>query len=108
MLDTESTLISHLVELRSRLVKASIAVIVVFLCLMPWAGNLYDLLAFPMMAALPEGTKMIATGVITPFLVPLQITMLVAFIIALPWVFYQAWAFIAPGLYLNEKKSFCH
>lgn len=98
------TFISHLVELRTRVVRASIAVIVVFLCLMPWAGTIYDLLAAPMMLALPEGSQMIATGVITPFLVPVKVTLLVAFLIALPVVLYQAWAFVAPGLYTHEKK----
>ncbi len=101
---SEDSFISHLIELRSRIVKASVALIVVFLCLMPWAGQIYDLLAFPMMSALPEGSKMIATGVITPFLIPVKVTLLVAFMVALPWVLYQAWAFIAPGLYLHEKR----
>jgi sec-independent protein translocase protein TatC len=96
--------ISHLVELRNRVMRASIAIIVVFLCLMPWAGNIYDLLAMPMMSALPADSKMIATGVITPFLIPVKVTLLVAFIIALPVVLYQTWAFIAPGLYTHEKK----
>lgn len=96
--------VSHLVELRNRVMKASLAVVVVFLCLMPWAGNVYDLLALPMMSALPPDAKMIATGVITPFLIPVKITLLVAFMIALPVVLYQAWAFIAPGLYAHEKK----
>ena len=100
----EETFISHLVELRNRIMKASIAIIVVFLCLMPWAANIYDLLAAPMIAALPTGSKMIATGVITPFLIPVKVTLLVAFVIALPWVLYQLWAFIAPGLYTHEKK----
>jgi sec-independent protein translocase protein TatC len=98
------TFISHLVELRNRVMKASLAVIVVFLCLMPWAGTIYDWMAQPMMLALPAGSKMIATGVITPFLVPMKVTLLVAFLIALPVVLYQAWAFIAPGLYTHEKK----
>jgi sec-independent protein translocase protein TatC len=101
---TGDTFISHLVELRSRVMKASAAIIVVFLCLMPWAGKIYDLLAYPMMVALPPGSKMIATGVITPFLIPVKVTLLVAFIIALPWVLYQVWAFVAPGLYTHEKK----
>jgi sec-independent protein translocase protein TatC len=96
--------ISHLVELRNRVMKASVAIIVVFLCLMPWAGTIYDLLAMPMMNALPVGSKMIATGVITPFLIPVKVTLLVAFLVALPVVLYQAWAFIAPGLYAHEKK----
>lgn len=98
------TFISHLVELRNRVMKASIAIIIVFLCLMPWAGNIYDWLAMPMMLALPTGSKMIATGVITPFLIPVKVTLLLAFLIALPIVLYQAWAFIAPGLYTHEKK----
>ena len=98
------TFISHLVELRNRVMKASVAILVVFLCLMPWAGRIYDMLAFPMMNALPAGSKMIATGVITPFLIPVKVTLLVAFVIALPWVLYQAWAFVAPGLYTHEKK----
>lgn len=98
------TFISHLVELRNRVMKASVAIIVVFLCLMPWAGTIYDLLAMPMMNALPAGSKMIATGVITPFLIPVKVTLLIAFLVALPVVLYQAWAFIAPGLYTHEKK----
>jgi sec-independent protein translocase protein TatC len=101
---SEDSFISHLIELRSRIMKASVVWIFVFLCLMPWAGQIYDLLALPMMAALPEGSKMIATGVITPFMIPIKITLLVAFIVALPWILYQAWAFVAPGLYAHEKK----
>lgn len=101
---SEDTFISHLIELRSRLMKASVVVIVMFLALMPWAATIYDFLAYPMMVALPEGSKMIATGVVTPFLIPVKVTMLVAFILALPWVLYQLWAFIAPGLYAHEKK----
>jgi sec-independent protein translocase protein TatC len=100
----QDTFISHLVELRSRVVKAAIAIVVVFLCLMPWAANIFDVLARPMMAALPAGSHMIATGVITPFLIPVKVTMLVAFIITLPWVLFQVWAFVAPGLYKHEKR----
>jgi sec-independent protein translocase protein TatC len=100
----EDSFISHLVELRNRIMKASLAIIVVFLCMMPWSGQIYDFLASPMMAALPIHSKMIATGVITPFLIPLKVTLLAAFIVALPWVLYQAWAFVAPGLYAHEKK----
>ena len=96
--------ISHLVELRSRLVKAALAIVVAFLCLAPFSSHIYDLMAAPMLLALPEGTKMIATGVITPFLVPIKVTLLVAFIVALPVVLYQMWAFVAPGLYAHEKK----
>lgn len=100
----EDSFISHLIELRDRIMKAAIAIVVVFLCMMPWSGQIYDFLASPMMEALPAGAKMIATGVITPFLIPVKVTLLAAFIIALPWVLYQAWAFVAPGLYAHEKK----
>jgi len=100
----EDTFISHLIELRNRIMKASVAIIVVFVCLMPWAADIYDLLAHPMMVALPAGSKMIATGVITPFLIPVKVTLLVAFIISLPWVLYQMWAFVAPGLYAHERR----
>lgn len=102
--DEGDTFISHLVELRSRLVKAAAAIVVLFVCLMPFASHIYDVMAMPMLSALPEGTKMIATGVITPFLVPVKVTLLVAFILALPVVLYQMWAFVAPGLYSHEKK----
>jgi len=101
---TEDTFISHLMELRDRLLRALIAVGVVFICLFPFAADLYDLVAHPMMSALPAGTKMIATGVITPFLIPVKVALMIAFAIALPYVLYQAWAFIAPGLYSHEKR----
>ncbi|MES2538107.1 MAG: twin-arginine translocase subunit TatC [Pseudomonadota bacterium] len=104
---TQDTFVSHLVELRSRLVKASIAVVVIFgVLFMLWPGPaaIYDYLARPMIASLPVGAKMIATGVISPFLVPMKVTLLVAFILSLPWVLYQVWAFVAPGLYAHEKK----
>ena len=104
MSEDQETFISHLIELRDRLIRALLALLVVFLCLMPWSSAVYDFLAQPMMANLPEGTKMIATGVVTPFMVPLKVTLLAAFVIALPFVLYQAWAFIAPGLYAHEKK----
>ena len=102
----QDTFISHLIELRERLMRALIAVLAVFVVLFLWPGSgpIYDFLAAPLMHALPEGTKMIATGVITPFMVPMKVTALVAFLIALPYVLYQAWAFVAPGLYEHEKK----
>jgi sec-independent protein translocase protein TatC len=102
----QDTFISHLVELRDRLLRSLIAIAVVFigLFLYPGSGPLYDFLAAPLMQALPEGAKMIATGVITPFLVPVKVTAFVALFIALPYVLYQAWAFVAPGLYAHEKK----
>lgn len=100
------TFISHLIELRDRLVRAILGLFVVCVALMIWPGpaQVYDILAQPMMAALPVGAKMIATGVIDPFLVPMKVTLLLAFMLSLPWTFYQAWAFIAPGLYAHEKK----
>jgi len=105
MSDQES-FISHLIELRSRLVRAVGAVLAIFvvLFLYPGSGYIYDLLALPLMNALPEGSKMIATGVITPFMVPVKVTALMGFMVALPYVLYQAWAFVAPGLYEHEKK----
>src|SRR5690606_35254330 len=102
--EKEETFISHLVELPDRLIKATIALLFVTLCLATWASEIYDVLAQSMMASLPEGSKMIATGVITPFLTPLKVTLLVAFIVALPWILYHFWAFLAPGLYTHEKK----
>jgi sec-independent protein translocase protein TatC len=102
----EDTFISHLVELRQRLVRAlgSFAVVFVALFIYPGGGPIYDVLALPLMNALPEGTKMIATGVITPFMVPVKVTALVALMVALPYMLYEAWAFVAPGLYEHEKK----
>ncbi|MCC7486803.1 MAG: twin-arginine translocase subunit TatC [Burkholderiales bacterium] len=103
---SEDTFISHLVELRDRLLRSLIAIGVVtgLLAVWPGIGGVYDLLAQPMMRSLPEGTRMIATGVVTPILVPLKVTLLAAFLIALPYVLYQAWAFVAPGLYAHEKR----
>lgn len=102
----EDTFISHLIELRDRLVKAAIGIVVVCVALMIWPGpsHIYDLLADPMISALPAGSKMIATGVVAPFLVPMKVTLMLSFILTLPWVFYQLWAFVAPGLYAHEKR----
>ncbi len=106
MSSTQDTFISHLIELRQRLMRALGAVLVIFVGLFIWPGTgaIYDLLALPLMAALPEGTRMIATGVITPFMVPMKVGALAAFMIALPYVLHQAWAFVAPGLYEHEKR----
>jgi len=103
---TQETFISHLVELRQRVMRALLAFAVMFVALFLWPGSseIYDFLAAPLMHALPEGAKMIATGVITPFMVPVKVTALVAFLVALPYVLYQAWAFVAPGLYEHEKR----
>jgi sec-independent protein translocase protein TatC len=100
----EQSFLSHLIELRSRLVRSAIAILVVFLALSPFMKEIFDLLSEPMMAALPAGSKLLATGVITPFMVPLKVTLFSAFIIALPYVLWQVWAFVAPGLYRHEKK----
>lgn len=98
--------ISHLIELRTRLLRAVMAILIVFVALFLYPGPsaIYDLLAQPMLASLPEGTRMIATGVITPFMVPVKVTLLAAFVLALPVVLYQAWAFVAPGLYKHEQR----
>jgi sec-independent protein translocase protein TatC len=103
---TEQPFVSHLVELRDRLIRASIAIGVCFavLSFYPGPGALYDLLAAPLVAHLPKGGTLIATNVISPFLVPLKITLMAAFMLALPVVLYQVWAFVAPGLYTHEKK----
>jgi len=103
---SEAPFVSHLIELRDRLVRAFIAVGIAFAVLSVWPGpgGLYDLLAAPLVSALPKGATVIATGVISPFLVPLKITLLAAFFVALPVVLYQVWAFVAPGLYSHEKK----
>jgi sec-independent protein translocase protein TatC len=103
---TEQPFVSHLIELRDRLIRATVAVGIAFAVLAFWPGpsGLYDLLAAPLVATLPQGATMIATNVISPFLVPLKITLLAAFLIALPVVLYQVWAFVAPGLYSHEKK----
>ncbi|HET9750488.1 MAG TPA: twin-arginine translocase subunit TatC [Casimicrobiaceae bacterium] len=102
--DTQESFLSHLVELRTRLVRSIIAVVVVLLCLFPFAKQIYAILAEPLLRVLPQGSTMIATDVTGTFLVPLKVTLMTAFLIALPYVLYQAWAFVAPGLYQHEKK----
>jgi sec-independent protein translocase protein TatC len=101
---TEETFISHLVELRDRIIRAGLAVVVVFVGLVYWAPDIFRLLARPLMQNLPKDGKMIVTDVTGSFFVPMKVTMLVAFVIALPIVLYQIWAFVAPGLYQHEKK----
>lgn len=103
MTPTES-FISHLIELRNRLLRAVAGWLVVFIALFPFADRLYSLLAAPLLSKLPQGAQMIATAVTTPFFVPMKVTMLTAFLVALPWMIYQCWAFIAPGLYAHEKR----
>ena len=103
---TEQPFVVHLMELRDRLIKSMVAVAVVAgaLALYPGPGALYDLLAAPLVAHLPQGATMIATSVISPFMVPLKILLMAAFLVALPVVLYQVWAFVAPGLYSHEKR----
>ena len=103
MTPTES-FISHLIELRNRLIRMVIGFVVVFFCLFPFANKIYALLAAPMLAKLPAGGQMIATAVTTPFFVPMKVAMMAAFVISLPHTLYQIWAFVAPGLYAHEKK----
>ena len=103
---TEQPFVAHLVELRDRLIKAAIAVgiAIAILALYPGPAALYDILAQPLVSALPKGATLIATSVISPFMVPLKIMMVAAFLLALPFVLWQVWAFVAPGLYSHEKK----
>jgi sec-independent protein translocase protein TatC len=103
---TEAPFVSHLIELRDRLVRMLVAVGIAFGALALWPGpsGLYDLLAAPLVAHLPKGATLIATNVISPVLVPLKITLLCGFMVALPYVLYQVWAFVAPGLYSHEKR----
>lgn len=103
---SEQPFVAHLIELRDRLIRAVLAIVVCFGALALWPGPsaLYDLLAAPLVAHLPAGTTLIATNVISPFLVPLKITLMAGFMLALPVVLYQVWAFVAPGLYTHEKK----
>jgi sec-independent protein translocase protein TatC len=103
MTPTES-FISHLIELRNRLLKVVLGFVLVFFALFPFANKIYALLAAPMLAKLPEGGQMIATAVTTPFFIPMKVAMMAAFVIALPHTLYQIWAFVAPGLYAHEKK----
>jgi sec-independent protein translocase protein TatC len=102
--DKQDSFITHLIELRDRLLRAVASVVVMFICLFPWANDLYSLLAQPLIAKLPQGSQMIATGVASTFFIPVKVAMMTAFLIALPYVLYQMWAFIAPGLYRHERK----
>ena len=102
--EAEDSFLSHLFELRDRLIRALAAILIVFVCLFPWAKELYALLAQPLLASLARGGQMIATDVVGVFLVPMKVALMVAFLIALPYVLYQVWAFVAPGLYSHEKR----
>jgi sec-independent protein translocase protein TatC len=104
MSNTSENFIAHMIELRRRLMNSLIAVLLVFLCLFYWSADLYTLLAQPLLSKLPKGGQMIATDVTTPFFVPLKVTLMASFMIALPYILYQIWRFIAPGLYDHEKR----
>jgi sec-independent protein translocase protein TatC len=102
--DTQESFLSHLIELRQRLMRSIIAVVLVVVVLFPFAKDIYALLAQPLLRVLPQGSTMIATDVTGTFLVPLKVTLMTAFLVALPYVLWQAWAFVAPGLYHHEKR----
>jgi len=102
--DQEQPLVSHLVELRQRLIRSLLIVLAIFLCLFYFANDLYTLLSEPLTALLPEGTTMIATDVTSPFFAPFKLTLMASIFLAMPMILHQAWGFIAPGLYSHEKK----
>jgi sec-independent protein translocase protein TatC len=104
MQESEETFLSHLIELRTRLVRSLIVFAIACVPTLYFSSELYDLLAYPLMRSLPEGSRMIATGVITPFLIPMKIAFMAAFVAVIPYILYQAWAFVAPGLYSHEKR----
>lgn len=104
MTEASESFIAHLIELRTRLLHSCVVLALVFICLFPWASDLYTLLAQPLLSKLPKGGQMIATDVTTPFFVPLKVAMMAAFLIALPYILYQIWSFVAPGLYAHEKR----
>ena len=103
---TEQPFVQHLVELRDRLLHSlyGVAAILAVLLFYPGPSKLYDLLAMPLVKALPEGSRMIAVGVVSPFLVPIKVSVMAAIALSLPWILYQVWAFVAPGLYKHERK----
>ena len=100
----QESFLSHLFELRTRLLRSIVAIVIVLVVLFPWAKEIYAILAEPLLKTLPQGSTMIATDVTGTFLVPLKVTLMTAFLIALPYVLWQAWAFVAPGLYQHEKR----
>jgi len=103
-MSSQQALIDHLLELRTRLTRALLAMLFVFVALFPWSADLYAMLAQPLLERLPQGTQMIATDVTTPFFVPVKVAMMTAFLITLPYTLLQIWKFVAPGLYANEKR----
>lgn len=103
-LDQEQPFLSHLVELRTRLVHAGIGVLIVFAMLAPFANSIYHTLAEPLLAQLPAGHEMVAIDPVAPFLTPVKLSLVLALFIAIPWILYQAWGFVAPGLYQHERR----
>ncbi|MES9913373.1 MAG: twin-arginine translocase subunit TatC, partial [Candidatus Sedimenticola sp. 4PFRAG1] len=100
----EQPFVSHLIELRDRLLRAVVAIIIIFLVLFPFANDIYQVISAPLLAKLPQGDQMIATGVISPFLAPFKLALVAAIFLAMPFLLYQLWSFIAPGLYKHEKR----
>ena len=100
----DQPLMAHLIELRERTVKAVLSVLIVFVAMSPFMKEIFDWLSKPLMVALPDGAKLLSTGVVAPFMVPLKVTLFCAFVVALPYVLYQFWAYIAPALYKREKR----
>lgn len=103
-MSTTQNIIAHLIELRKRLLYSVVSLLLVFICLFPWAADLYAMLAQPLLAKLPQGGQMIATDVTTPFFVPVKVALMTAFLITLPYILFQVWSFVAPGLYSHEKR----
>lgn len=102
--DNPQPLVAHLTELRDRLLRALLAVLVVFICLFPFANEIYSFISEPLRALLPPGSSMIATEVASPFLTPFKLTLVMAIFLAVPVILYQLWAFVAPGMYREEKR----
>lgn len=102
--EQESSFVSHLVELRTRLIHALVGMLIVFLPLAPFANDIYSLIAQPLLVHMPEGTSMVAIEVISPFLTPLKLTLMLSVFISVPWLFYQVWLFVSPGLYQHEQR----
>jgi len=100
----QQTFVSHLIELRSRLIRAVVFLLIIVIIQLPFAGKIYTLMASPVMAYLPEGSSMIATGVLSPFLTPFKMVFILGLIISMPFILYQIWAFVSPGLYKHEKR----
>ncbi|MBP3221375.1 MAG: twin-arginine translocase subunit TatC [Neisseriaceae bacterium] len=102
--DSEQPLVEHLIELRSRLIRVALGIALILACLLPFAQKIYTLIALPLLKSMPTGNTMIATDVISPFFVPLKVTLLAAFVLSLPHTLYHLWAFVAPALYKHEKR----